>query len=105
MEDLKQANDIISENEISLQRRANMMGQHLANTGFENVKVTIEVKVVLSNDTGQHTRTISGEYSKYVAGNGPANIGGGGAAAPNRPVLLLQAGSTENPAPGTTLPD
>lgn len=76
MEDLQVASAIIAENEISLQRRVNMLGQHLTNVGLENVKVALEVKVTIGNASGQHTRTISGEYSKFVVGNGGPNVRG-----------------------------
>jgi hypothetical protein len=78
MEDLQSAARIINDNDVSFQRRANMLGQHLTNLGFEGVKVAIDVKITVNNDTGQHTRNLSGEYGKFVAGVGDFKIGGQG---------------------------
>lgn len=78
MEDLQTAAAVIADTETRIQRRANMLGQHLANLGFDGVKISMECKITLNNDTGQHIRTICGEYSKFVAGNGDASIDGNG---------------------------
>ena len=84
MEDLKMAAQIIADSESKLQRRVNMLGQHLTNAaGMEGVKITFELKVRMANETGEHTKTMSGEYSKYTAGNGSLDIGGNGGFAAN----------------------
>lgn len=79
MDSLREFSEIINESDVSFQRRANMLGQNLTNRGYDGVKVTVEIKIEASNPSGKHTRTISGAYTGYVAGNGPVSIGGRGA--------------------------
>ncbi len=62
---------IVNENDISLNRRVNMMGQQLADAGFEKVKVTLNVTIecVDSDGSGKVKKKIEGSYSGYKTAN------------------------------------
>lgn len=78
MEDLRRFAEIVHDSEFRLQRRVNMMGQHLTNSGYEGVKVTISVKIEATNNTGTITKEIGGTYKAYQPGVGGVDVGGQG---------------------------
>lgn len=80
MEFMKLLEQHIQESAIVLKRRANMLGQHLSNVGFEDVEVTmhLEVKARDPHGSGVTTQKLEGSYKKYAQGFGPANIQGSG---------------------------
>jgi len=75
----KQLGQTVQQSRISVERRANMLGQHLTNQGFKKVRVKGKIIVECTDDEGaKGTQTIEVNFSDFVEGAGPAEIGGDG---------------------------
>jgi len=72
----KKVESILNNNDNSIQRRINMMGQELANAGINDVEVEVSVKIKGSDSGGTFQKTRNGKFSKYVKGKGPGKVGG-----------------------------
>lgn len=72
----KKVESILNNNDNSIQRRINMMGQELANVGINDVEVEVTVKIKGSDSGGNFQKVRTGKFGKYVKGKGPGKIGG-----------------------------
>lgn len=72
----REVEEIINDNDKSIQRRINMMGQHLANVGISDVTVEVTIKIKGSDSGGNFEKVRSGKYGKYTKGKGSGKIGG-----------------------------
>lgn len=72
----KKVEDILNNNDNSIQRRINMMGQELTNAGLNDVEVEVTVKIKGSDAGGNFQKTRNGKFGKYVKGKGPGKVGG-----------------------------
>ena len=76
MQNGRKVEDIINDNDNSIQRRVNMMGQSLANEGIDDVVVEVTIKVKGADDGGSFEKVRTGKFSKFVKGKGPGKVGG-----------------------------
>ena len=75
----KQLGQTVQQSRISIERRANMLGQHLTNQGFEKVRVKGKITIECVDDEGaKGMQTIEVNFSDFVRGAGPLEIGGDG---------------------------
>jgi len=75
----KQLGQTVQQSRISIERRANMLGQHLTNQGFKKVRVKGKITIECADDEGaKGVQTIEVGFSDFVEGAGPAEIGGDG---------------------------
>lgn len=72
----KKVESILNNNDNSIQRRINMMGQELANAGINDVEVEVTVKIKGSDSGGNFQKLRTGKFGKFVKGKGPGKIGG-----------------------------
>lgn len=72
----KKVEEIISDNDNSIQRRINLMGQNLANVGISDVTVEVTIKIKGSDSGGSFEKVRTGKYAKFVKGKGPGKVGG-----------------------------
>ena len=75
----KQLGQTVQQSRISIERRANMLGQHLTNQGFKKVRVKGKITIECADDEGaKGMQTIEVNFSDFVEGAGPHEIGGDG---------------------------
>tara|TARA_B100001778_G_scaffold330827_1_gene333980 strand:- start:9254 stop:9592 length:339 start_codon:yes stop_codon:yes gene_type:complete len=76
MQEGRKVEDIINNNDNSIQRRVNLMGQELANVGISDVSVEVTIKVKGSDSGGSFEKVRTGKFAKFVKGKGPGKVGG-----------------------------
>lgn len=81
MEHVKVLDQVAEESRFRIDRRINMLGQHLTNLGFEGVEVSVSIviKVKEPNGSGTTIKNYDSKFTNYTEGFGPVDILGNGA--------------------------